>query len=217
MPPTEDKIFYEPAAGHPFPRNPFKACVVPRPIGWVSTRSAEGVNNLAPYSFFNAVADEPPMVMFASNGVHPHGRKDSADNAIAATEFVVNVATWDLRHAMNASSEAAPHEVDEFALAGLTPAPARLVGAPRVAEAAVNFECRLVRSLELPCRPGGRNVVVFGEVVGIHIAERVMTNGFVDMAKLRPIARLGYRDYAVVEEVFSMDRPAGGDALVGMG
>lgn len=210
-------MFYEPKDGHGLPRNPFKALVVPRPIGWISTRSPAGVNNLAPYSFFNALADEPPIVMFSSNGLHPHGAKDSADNAIAAGEFVVNVATWDLRHAMNASSELVPPEVDEFRIAGLTAAPCRVVTAPRVKEAPVSMECRVIRDVVLPHWGDGRNVVVFGEVVGIHIDERVMTDGFVDTAKLRPIARLGYREYAVVNETFAMDRPAGGDIAVGMG
>lgn len=209
-------VFYEPSNGHPFPRNPFKGCVVPRPIGWISTISPDGVMNLAPYSFFNAIADSPPMVMFSSNGLHPHGRKDSADFAVAAGEFVVNIATYDLRDAMNASSEALPSDVDEFAVAGLTPAPSRLISAPRVAEAPIHFECRLVKHLELPSPSDGRNVMVIGEVVGIHVNERVLTDGFVDIAKLKPIARLGYKDYAVVTEVFTMDRPAGGDALVGL-
>ena len=210
-------MFFEPARGHPLPRNPFKACVVPRPIGWISTRSPAGVNNLAPYSFFNGVADSPPMVMFANNGNQPHGPKDTVENAIATGEFVANLATFDLRGAMNASSEAARPEVDEFALAGLTAAPCRIVSAPRVAETPIAMECRVVTSVELPARPGGRNTVVFGEVVGIHIDERVLTEGLVDMAKLKPISRLGYKDYAVVIETFSMDRPAGGDRLVGMG
>ncbi|MEM8662536.1 MAG: flavin reductase family protein [Pseudomonadota bacterium] len=209
-------MFYEPGAGHPFPRNPFKALVAPRPIGWVSTRTAAGVNNLAPYSFFNGVADSPPMVMFSSTGLHPHGAKDTADTAIATGAFVVNIATYGLRDAMNASSEIVPPDVDEFALAGLTAVPSALVSAPRVAQAPVNLECRTVNHVALPDGGEGRNLVVFGEVVGIHIDPSVMTDGFVDMAKLQPIARLGYRDYAVVRETFSMGRPGGGDAAVGM-
>ncbi|MEM8664424.1 MAG: flavin reductase family protein [Pseudomonadota bacterium] len=209
-------MFYEPSAGHPLPRNPFKALVVPRPIGWISTVSADGVRNLSPYSFFNAVSDAPPMVMFASNGRHPTGAKDSARNAEATGEFVFNMATWDLRDAMNASSVTAGPEVDEFEVAKLTPVPSRMVKAPRVEEAVANFECRTVQVVRLRAEEGGENIVVFGEVVGIHIAERVMTDGFVDMAKVAPIARLGYRDYAVVRETFAMDRPAGGDSAIGM-
>jgi len=201
-------MFYEPGKGHPLPRNPFKACVVPRPIGWISTVGPDGTFNLAPYSFFNAVADAPPVVMFASNGRHPHGAKDSADNAVASGAFVVNVATWDLRHAMNASSAALEAGVDEFVVAGLTAAPSRIVNAPRVAESPVNLECRTLRRVDLPAEEGGRNVVVFGEVVGIHIDESVIEDGFLSIPKLRPISRLGYRDYAVIEEAFSMDRPS---------
>jgi len=200
-------MFYEPSEGHGLPRNPFKACVVPRPIGWVSSIGPAGATNLAPYSFFNAVADAPPIVMFSSNGVHPHGAKDSADNAARSGEFVINVATWDLRHKMNASSAPVAPGVDEFVLAGLTAAPCRIVSTPRVAETPVNLECRTLQVVELPSAPGGRNVTVFGEVVGVHIDERVLTNGFLDIAKLKPIARLGYMEYAVVEEVFTMDRP----------
>lgn len=209
-------VFFEPAKGHPLPRNPFKGCVVPRPIGWISTRAPSGVNNLAPYSFFNAVADAPPILMFANNGHQPHGPKDTVENAVATGEFVANLATWELRAAMNASSEAAHHDVDEFALAGLTPAPCEIVSAPRVAETPIAMECRVLNAVELPHWGDGRNVVVFGEVVGIHIDERVLTDGIVDVAKLRPISRLGYRDYALIETAFSMDRPAGGDKLAGL-
>lgn len=208
-------MFYEPKDGHPLPRNPFKALVAPRPIGWISTRSPAGVANLAPYSFFNAVADAPPIVMFASNGFQPHGEKDSADNAVATGAFAANLATWDLREAMNASSVAARPEEDEFALAGLTAEPCRLVAAPRIAESPVCLECRTLQALELPAAEGGRNRVVFGEVLGIHIDEAILTDGFVDVAKLKPICRLGYLDYGVILETFSMQRPAGGDRLAG--
>lgn len=201
-------MFYEPCEGHPLPRNPFKACVVPRPIGWISSRALDGTRNLAPYSFFNAVADAPPTVMFASNGHHPHGAKDSADNAVAAGEFVVNIATWDLRAAMNASSAPVEPGVDEFAVAGLTPAESRIVSPPRVGEAPINLECRTLERLDLPAEEGGRNVVVFGQVVGVHIDDRVIVDGFVHIPALRPISRLGYMEYALVEEVFTMDRPA---------
>jgi flavin reductase (DIM6/NTAB) family NADH-FMN oxidoreductase RutF len=209
-------MFYRPADGHPLPRNPFKACVVPRPIGWISTLSPAGVPNLAPYSFFNAVADTPPVVMFASNGHQPHGPKDSADNAVATGAFVANLATWDLKEAMNATSADAAPDVDEFALAGLTAAPCREVAAPRVAETPIALECRTLSFQDLPAPEGGRNRVVFGEVVGVHIDERVLSGGFVDVARVKPISRLGYKDYAVVLETFSMDRPGGGDRLAGL-
>lgn len=157
------------------------------------------------------------MVMFASVGQHPHGAKDSAHLAIAAKAFVVNVATWHLRHAMNASSETLPRGTDEFRVAGLTAVDAVTVDAPRVKEAPVALECRLVTAVALPSTGDGPNVVVFGEVTGIHIADSVLTEGFVDIAKLKPIARLGYKEYALVTDSFVMDRPGDGDRLVGMG
>lgn len=211
-------MFYEIGTPHGLPHDPFKACVVPRPIGWISTLSTDGVPNLAPYSFFNAVSSEPPMVVYSSNGIQP-GRnvaapKDTLANITSTGEFVVNVATWDLRDAMNASSVAAEAEVDEFALAGLTAAACQLVAAPRVGESPISLECRLHQTVELPA-DSGRNVLVIGRVVGIHISESVLTEGRIDLGKLRPIARLGYRDYACVSETFLMTRPAGGDKLAG--
>lgn len=203
-------MFYEPKAkNHGLPRDPFKACVVPRPIGWITTLSRDGVINLAPFSYFNAVASDPPIVMYAANGRHLEGdRKDSAMNAEDTGEFVFNLATWDLREAMNATSAHVERDVDEMALAGLEAAPSRLVKPPRVAQSPVAFECTFLRSLDLPSsQPETRNTVVFGEVIGIHIEDRMITDGFVDIAKLKPVARLGYLDYCVVEESFSMKRP----------
>ncbi|MGC2856443.1 flavin reductase family protein [Novispirillum sp. DQ9] len=213
-------MFYEIGTPHGLSHDPFKACIVPRPIGWISTVGADGVNNLAPYSFFNGIASDPPMVMYGSTGVHAHATpeapKDTLANITATGCFVVNVATWDLRDAMNTSSLTAPPEVDEFALAGLTPAPSRLVRAPRIKEAPISLECLHHQTIDLPTtEPGGRNVLVLGRVVGIHIAEDVLTDGLIDIAKLRPIARLGYRDYACVAETFTMTRPAGGDRAAG--
>lgn len=201
----------------PLPRNPFKACVVPRPIGWISSLGPDGTPNIGPYSFFNGLASEPPLVMYASNGFQPHGPKDTVTNVEATGEFVVNVATWDLREPMNATSAACEPHVDEFALAGLTMAPSSKIKAPRIKESPINMECTLVQVVELPCTtPGSRNAMVIGRVVGLHIADGVLTDGLIDMAKLKPIARLGYLDYAVVEEVFSMSRPGGGDKLAGL-
>ena len=143
-------MFYEPKNGSGLPHNPLNAIVVPRPIGWISTLSAEGVPNLAPYSFFNAVAYTPPQVMFSATSNHQFGGlKDAVADAQATGEFVVNVATWELREQMNASAVPAPHEVDEFEYAGLTRAESRLVRCPRVAESPVHLECRYTRSLEV--------------------------------------------------------------------
>lgn len=196
-------MFYDAVANtHGLKHDPFKALAVPRPIGWLSSLSPEGVPNLAPYSFFNAVANRPNYVMFSSVG-----RKDSIANIEATGEFVHNVATWDLRDAMNQSSANVGSGVDEFELAGLEKAPSRLVKPPRVAASPVAFECRYVQTVELPPTNGEPNLVGFGEVVGIHIDDDVIVNGKVDLTLFKPIARLGYHDYAVIEEVFTMVRP----------
>lgn len=192
-----------------FPYNPFKALIVPRPIGWISTRDRHGGMNLAPYSFFNAISATPPMVVLGSNGRHIEGGiKDTMTNIRDTGEFVVNVATWDLREQMNLSSSAVPRVVDEFAFTGLTPVAAEVVKAPRVKESPINIECTLLSLIELPdSEQGTRNLAAFGRVVGIHIAEHVVTEGMVDIKKLRPVSRLGYHDYAVIDDVFAMRSP----------
>ncbi|MBY0506613.1 MAG: flavin reductase family protein [Bryobacteraceae bacterium] len=202
-------MFYEPRLGHGLPHDPFKACVAPRPIGWISTISREGVVNLAPFSYFNAVLDFPPTVMFSASGPHREGGlKDTARNAEETGEFVYNLATWDLRDQMNRTSEAVLREIDEFDLAGLEKAPSRLVKPPRVAASPVQLECRTTKVLALPTsRPDIENRVVFGEVVGVHIAESILINGQVDLTLAKPIARCGYSDYAVVERLFALSRP----------
>jgi len=201
-------MFYETDGPHGLPHNPFKSCIVPRPIGWISSVSPDGVVNLAPYSFFNGVAETPPMVMYASGARVPAGDKDSLANIEATGEFVVNIATWDLREQMNQSSGAYPPEVDEMAVVGLETVPSRLVRPPRVKASPIHLECRHHQTVEIPCaRPNARNAVVFGRVVGVHIDDAVLTDGHVDMAKVRPIARLGYMDYTRVDMVFTMERP----------
>lgn len=203
-------MFYDCAKNdHGLKHDPFKACIVPRPIGWISTISKNGVVNLAPFSFFNAVSESPPMVMFATNGSHPHGGlKDSLQNAIDTREFVVNLATWDLREAMNATSAGVESTVDEAAVAGLAMAPSRLVKPPRVAASPVHLECALHDVVELPPGRYGPNHLVIGRVLGIHIEDAVLVEGRVDLSRIRPIARLGYHDYTVVDEIFTMMRPA---------
>lgn len=198
-------MFYEPAKrNHGLPHDPFKAIVAPRPIGWISSVSKSGDVNLAPYSFFNGVATFPPMVMFSSEG-----RKDSVENISETMEFVCSLATWDLRDAMNRTSEAVARGVNEFELAGLTAAPSQLVKPPRVAESPCALECKATDIVRMKGADGSPrdNYVVFGEVVGIHIDERYIKNGILDASALKPIARLGYRDYAVVTELFQMTRP----------
>lgn len=201
-------MFYRTQQGSGLDRDPLNAIIVPRPIGWISTLDATGRANLAPYSFFNAVAYEPPQVMFAATSNHAFGGlKDSAHNAKETGEFVVNLATWTLREQMNASAVMAPHEVDEFEYAGLKKAPSQLVKAPRVAESPVHLECIYTQSLELESDDDEPNTVIFGKIIGVHIDDRYIKDGLVDTAALEPIGRLGYLDYVKVDKTFSMDRP----------
>jgi flavin reductase (DIM6/NTAB) family NADH-FMN oxidoreductase RutF len=203
-------MFYDPAKNdHGLPYNPFKSCVVPRPIGWISTLSADGIANLAPFSQFQNLTFDPPYVMFASNQRTDGKRKHSADNAEQTQEFVWNMATWDLREAVNNSAQEVPPEVDEFELAGVTKAPSHRVAAPRVAESPVHFECRYHATLRLPgVGPMGSVDVVIGRVVGIHINDDFITaDGKLDILKARPIARMGYYDYTSVDSIFEMVIP----------
>ena len=202
-------MFYETKDPHGLKHNPFKSLIVPRPIGWVSTVDARGVVNLAPYSFFNGVGSDPPTVMFASEGTHTDGDfKDSATNVRETGEFVCNLTTWELREPMNATSAHVPRSVDEFELAGLTPSPSRLVTPPRVAESPVHLECTHLQTVELPSNdPERPTLVVFGRVVGIHIDDSIIRDGVIDMDVFKPIARLGYMDYTMVDNVFTMRRP----------
>ena len=202
-------MFYEPKNGVPLPHNPLNAIVVPRPIGWISTLSAKGVPNLAPYSFFNIVAYYPPQVMFSATSNHRFGGlKDAVADARATGEFVVNLATWELKEQMNASSVPAPHEIDEFVYSGLTKADSTMVKCPRVAESPIHLECRYMQSLDmLSDDPKDSNTVVFGEVIGVHIDDQVLVNGKIDFLKVRPIGRLGYLDFVEVNNIFSIARP----------
>ena len=203
-------LFYEPGQRDRsvLPHDPFKAIVAPRPIGWMSTLGPGGEVNLAPYSFFNAVCEAPPMVAFSSAGM-----KDSAAFAGARGEFVWNMPTWDLRHQVNESSAMVARGVNEFELTGLEAAPSRVVAPPRVAASPCSLECRVVHQIELrdvDGHPADQHLVV-GQVVGVHIDERFVDDrGQVDTAALQPIARCGYTDeYAVVDgaSLFRMARP----------
>ncbi len=199
-------MFYEPAKGHGLERDPFKALVAPRPIGWFTTLNADGSPNLAPYSYFNAVADDPPVVCFSSGGLERV--KDTARNAVEQGEFVHNLVTWRLREQMNATSEGVAAGVDESGLAGLELEPSVLVKPPRVALSPVALECRTVRTLEIPQNGAADpNIVVFGEVVGIHISDAAIAGGRFDPEAQQVVARLGYACYAVVGGTFRMLRP----------
>lgn len=198
--------------------DPFKALVVPRPVGWIATVDRDGRPNLAPYSFFNAVSDRPPMVMFSSGG-----HKDTLRNIRDTGEFTCSFANWDLHEAMNLSSAPVAPGVSEFALAGLAEAKSMRVKPPFVAQAPAAFECRLWQIIELPApagRPGGPAPVgytmVIGEVLAVYIDDQYIQDGIVDTGRMRPVARLGYMDYSVVtpESMFTLNRPsASGDGL----
>ncbi|MEP3602457.1 MAG: flavin reductase family protein [Stappiaceae bacterium] len=190
---------------HGLAHDPFKAIVAPRPIGWISSLDENGIPNLAPYSFFNGVSDNPHIVMFSSAGI-----KDSLHNIEQTGDFTCNIATYDLRNQMNVSSANVEPGVSEFELAGLTKKNSRLVKSWGVDESPITLECQYLKSVELEDIKGAASPyrMVLGQVVGIHISESVVTDGKIDMAKLKPIARLGYRDYAVVDDVFEMVRPS---------
>jgi flavin reductase (DIM6/NTAB) family NADH-FMN oxidoreductase RutF len=188
---------------HGLPNDPFKAIVAPRPIGWVSSLSKAGIPNLAPYSFFNAMSERPHYVVFGSGGF-----KDSLSNIEATGEFAINLATFELREKVNLSSARVAPEVDEFALTGLTPVPCKLIGAPRVAESPAALECKLYQIVPMPDDHGdAQDWAIFGRVVGIHIDDRFIHEGRVDTAAMKPIARLGYSEYATVETAWRMRRP----------
>lgn len=198
-------MFYDAVANdHGLPQDPFKALVAPRPVGWISSLSADGIPNLAPFSYFNAMAQAPHYVAF---GIGPP--KDTLRNVEATGEFAVNLATHDLREAMNATAAHVAAHVDEFDLARLTRAPCRLIKAPRVGESPACLECRLFKVVALPDDEGHENDhLVIGRVIGIHIDDRYIEDGRVNTAAMRPIARLGYSEYATVTEAWRMRRPA---------
>lgn len=191
-------MFYRPSQGHGLPHNPFAALVTPRPIGWISSR-AGGHDNIAPYSFFNAVAYAPPQVMFCSTGT-----KDSLHNILETKVFAVNLVGYDARHAMNASAAALARDEDEFAAANIAKAECREIDCPHVADAPGVLECRFTQQVRLE---GADNHAIIGEVVGVHLRDDCLVDGRFDVTRYAPLARLGYQDYAVVREVFELTRP----------
>ncbi|MEP7030124.1 MAG: flavin reductase family protein [Pseudolabrys sp.] len=199
-------MFYEPDKRDYklLPYDPFKAIVAPRPIGWITSMSLKGELNLAPYSYFNGITSKPNLVMFASEG-----QKDSLNFVRESGEFVCSLATWDLRDAMNATAAPLARGVNEMERAGLAPAPSRLVKPPRVAASPCALECRLVKIVSVETFDGKPvdSHVVFGQVIGVHIDDRFIVDGLLDTAAMKPIARCGYDQYAVVESVFAMTRP----------
>ena len=210
-------MYYETAKNdHGLPYNPLKACVAPRPIGWLTTLSAAGVVNLAPFSFFNLLSYDPPFVMFSA-GTHEAdgGKKDTVANVEATGEFVYNMSTWAQREQMNLTAMLVERGVDEMAAAGLEPLPSRLVRPPRVKGSPVHFECKLHQVVTLPGnKPTSEHHVVIGRVVAVHIDDAALTaDGLVDLVKIRPIARLGYKDYSSVDAIFQMEKRTPEDNL----
>ncbi len=199
-------MFYEPKDGHGLPHNPFNAIVTPRPIAWVSTRGADVRDNLAPYSFFNAVAYVPPQVMFASTSSKEDrgDTKDSMANIRETGVFCINVVAYAARDVMNASSAVWGRDVDEFSQSGAAKAECATIACPRVATAPASLECRVTQIVRLI---GEANFTVFGEVTGVHMRDDCIKEGMFDVLSFQPLARLGYRDYARVDNTFSLTRP----------
>jgi len=192
-------MFYRPKDGHGLPHSPFNAIVTPRPIGWISSRGLDGSDNLAPYSFFNATAYVPPQVMFATVAW-----KDSINKIAETKVFCVNIVSEALTAKMNITSENFPASVDEFVAAGLEKAQCETIDCARVAAAPASLECRMTAIHKIE---GADNHVIFGEVTGVHMQDDCLVNGRFDVTTFNPLSRLGYRDYAVVREVFELARP----------
>lgn len=194
---------------HNLPFNPFKACIIPRPIGWITSFDRSGNLNLAPYSYFNAVADIPPMIIFSTTNKHDGERmKDTLANVEDTKEFVVNIATWDLREEVNITSADFEHDINEVEIAKLETLPSKFVKPPRIKNSPIHLECVYHQSVQLPVLDDKHtNRIIIAKVVGIHIDDSIITDGKIDVTKFKPIARLGYMEYAVVEQKFVMDRP----------
>ncbi|WP_031536322.1 MULTISPECIES: flavin reductase family protein [unclassified Bacillus (in: firmicutes)] len=206
-------MHYSPKKGqsHGLPYDPFKSSCIPRPIGWLSTRSKDGVDNLAPYSQYQNLTWDPPMVMFAANqSVLDGGRKDTVRNVEETGWFVWNMATWDLREAVNISAKALTADVDEFEAAGVTKKSCIEAPVSRVAESPVQFECEYVQTIRIPTGNKTSTVdLVIGRVAHVHVSDDIiLPSGKLDILKIKPIARLGYYDYTVVNEIFEMKAPA---------
>ena len=198
-------MYYEMAANdHGLPHDPLKALVAPRPIGWISSISADGIPNLAPYSFFNLLATSPAIVGFSSGM-----RKDSQNNIEETGEFVYNFASVDLIDAVNISSSHVPNTVNEFELAGVTAVASRRVKVPRVAEAHAHFECEYLQTVALPHTPGQEIPwsLILGRVVAVHIKDAFIADGIVDTLAMQPLTRMGYMDYGVLSHTITKERP----------
>lgn len=203
---VKSKMFYQPKDDHTLKYNPFAAIVTPRPIGWISTRGKDGIDNLAPYSFFNAVANDPPQVMFSSTSQKPgrHLGKDSVANIDQTGVFCINIVEYAMRDLMNATSHPDPEGGDEFSHANIEREECRTIACSRVAAAPATLECKLSQIVKLD---GDHNLMIIGKVTGIHLRDNCIKDGIFDVTSFQPLSRLGYRDYARVTDVFSLKRP----------
>ena len=203
-------MFYEPKKGYPLLHNPFNALVFPRPIGWISSLSKTGIANLAPYSFYNAIAYVPPQVMFAATAYHNQGGfKDSVANILSTKEFVINLATKKLKQQVVQSSIDAPNDIDEFKLMKLKKRKSKIVKPPSVAESPVNLECKFLKEIDLKTasKKMNQNKMIIGEVVGIYIDNKFIKNNKINSLAMRAISRMGYTEYSEVNFKFLMERP----------
>lgn len=201
-------MFYEPKKGSPFSIDPFKSFIFPRPIGWISTISKKGTPNLAPYSYFNAVADDPPQVMFSEEAPIAYNRyKDTLTNILSNKEFVVNFATLKTSKQMTLTSIDAPPDVDEFKFAKLKKRKSKKVKPPSVAESPINLECKLLKTIKLKSNSKKYGTIVIGEVIGIYINNKFIKKGRIDSTAMRYVARLGYSEYTTIISKFKMVHP----------
>ena len=200
-------MFYQPKK-NPFSIDPYKSLIFPRPIGWISSIDKKGIVNLAPYSYFNAIADDPPQIMFVAGASDRSSqKKDTLTNIMATKEFVVNFATTATRKQMNLSSKDIHKDDDEFILTKLKKRKSRLVKVPSVANSPVNLECKLLKSIKLKSSSRKFSTMVMGEVIGIYIKDSFIVKGRVNSAAMRYVARMGYSEYTTISSKFKMKRP----------
>ena len=204
-------MFYETKTNnHGLKHNPFKSCIIPRPIAWITTISNDGIDNCAPYSFFNGVSSDPPMIMFANNGsaIDGSGPRDTFSNIKENQEFVINISTFNTKDKMNKTSARLCRNVSEIEFASLETLDSRLVKPKRLKESPINMECTLYKIIDLPgITEDNYNGILIGKVIGIHINDEYIKDGKVDVKKIKPLARLGYFDYSVIDDFFSIKRP----------
>lgn len=205
-------MFYDTTSNnHDLPYNPLKGCIVPRPIGWITSMDQEGIVNLAPYSYFNAICDKPPMIMFSSSNKEHGQKKDTLRNIESTKEFVVNIATYGQRDFVNLSSSPLPHGMSEIERFKIETVPSTIVKPPRVKDSCIHLECRYVKTVDLDFdEHSTSSKMAIGHIVGVHIRDDLIVNGKVDLSSSQVIARLGYDEYTIIERIFKMSRPSDG-------